>query len=402
MTQALTSVSILGATGSVGRQALALIAKCPEQFNVQTLVAGKNWQQLAALAIEHRPRYAVIADPAYYQPLKAALQPHGITTAAGNDAVLDAAQQPVDVCVAGIVGVAGLAPTMGALRAARRLAFASKECLVCAGSVFMQQASAHGCKIIPTDSEHSALYQLLRHEDQRQLARVVLTASGGPFLRHTPEQLVAVTPDQATAHPVWPMGRKISIDSATLMNKGLELIEAHFLFNLAPKQIEVLIHPQSIVHALVEWQDGAVMAHMGMPDMQLPLGYALFWPKRGNLPHLRMDYTKLSQLQFETPDHAQFPALALAQYAAQAGGEAALALNAANEIAVARFLAGELPFLDIVNLCTALMERWQNRASFATTPTTVDLILNLDREFRAVAAEWRPATHGGFTPIRVA
>ena len=397
-----TGISILGSTGSVGRQALALMASHPGQFELQTLVAGENWQLLAEQAIQHRARYAVIANPAHYGNLKSALQPHGIISAAGSEAVIDAAQQPVDVAVAGIVGCAGLAPTMAALRAARRLAFASKECLVCAGPVFLRQADQYGCKIIPTDSEHSALFQLLRHEDRQNLSRVVLTASGGPFLRTALADLADVTPEMAVAHPVWSMGKKISVDSATLMNKGLELIEAHYLFSLPPEQIDVLIHPQSIVHALAEFKDGAITAHLGLPDMQLPLAYAMFWPKRADLPKLRLDFSKLAQLQFEPPRYDVFPSLQLARQSIVQGGEAPLALNAANEVAVGRFLAGEIRFLDIFTLCANLMSRWQGRASFGKSPMELSHILALDSEFRSQASAWQPVKHGGFTPIRVA
>lgn len=396
------SVTILGSTGSVGRQAIALLQNHPAQFQLQTLVAQNNWQLLAEQATALRPRYAVIANPEHYAKLREILSPLGVVVAAGPSAVLDAAAQPVDVCVAGIVGCAGLAPTMAALRAARRLAFASKECLICAGNLFLAEAMAGGCTIIPTDSEHSAIFQLLLRSDRDALSRIILTASGGPFLHHDAETLATVTPEQAANHPVWKMGKKISIDSATLMNKALEIIEAHYLFALSEDKIQVLIHPQSIVHALIALNDGAMMAHLALPDMQIPLAYALFWPKRAVLPDLQMDLAAVAQWQFMPPDEGRFPSLALARAAIRTGGEAPLALNAANEIAVARFLAGDIKFTEMAVLLQTMMERWQGRGSFGNAPPDLSHILALDTEFRQQAEAWQKNTLCGFTPIRAA
>ncbi len=340
-------ISILGATGTIGRNTLDIIASHPERFSVVALTAQDNVELLAEQAKKFRASYAAISNPAHHPRLKELLAGTGTETGAGDDAILEAAERECEVVMSAIVGVAGLKPTLAAIRKGRRIALANKECLVCAGHLMNAEVAAHGATIIPVDSEHSGIFQLIGAQDSSAISRVTLTASGGPFRDYSMVQLKEVTPEQAVAHPNWRMGAKISVDSATLMNKGLELIEAHYLFGLPPEKLDAVIHPQSIVHALIAMVDGSVLAQMSHPDMRAPIAYALSYPERIATPVAPLDMATVGQLTFAAPDEVRFPALRLAKEALAMGGSAPTVLNAANEIAVGRFLNREIGFPDI-------------------------------------------------------
>lgn len=341
------SVTILGSTGSVGTQTVDLVARDPERFPVEALTANRNVALLAKQARDLKARLAVVADPAAYAELKDLLSGTGIEVAAGAEAVAAAAERPADWVMAAIVGAAGLEPTLSAVRRGAIVAFANKEVLVCAGSLMMEEVKAHGATLLPVDSEHSAIYQVFDFERTDSVARLILTASGGPFRTRDRAFMAAATREQAVAHPTWDMGAKISVDSATMMNKGLELIEAHFLFGIPEERIDVLVHPQSVIHSLVEYVDGSVLAQLGTPDMRTPIAYALGWPARIATPAERLDLVKAATLTFEAPDPVRFPALRLARAALQSGGGAPTILSAANEVAVQAFLDRRIGFLDI-------------------------------------------------------
>ncbi|MCG5240785.1 1-deoxy-D-xylulose-5-phosphate reductoisomerase [Azospirillum doebereinerae] len=340
-------VTILGSTGSVGTQTVDLVSRDPERFPVEALTANRNVALLADQAKRLNARLAVVADPAGHAELKERLAGTGIETAAGPQAVVEAAQRPADWVMAAIVGAAGLEPTLAAVRRGAIVAFANKEVLVCAGDLMMEEVRAHGATLLPVDSEHSAIYQVFDFERSGTVARLILTASGGPFRTKDRAFMASATREQAVAHPTWDMGAKISVDSATMMNKGLELIEAHFLFGIPEERIDVLIHPQSVIHSLVEYVDGSVLAQLGTPDMRTPIAYALGWPSRIATPAKRLDLTKAATLTFEAPDPVRFPALRLARAALQSGGGAPTILSAANEVAVQAFLDRRIGFLDI-------------------------------------------------------
>jgi len=339
------TLAILGATGSVGRSTLDLVEREPGRWRVRALSADTSARELAAQAIRTRAEIAVVADESAYADLKDALNGSGIEAAAGAQALADAAD--ADIVMAAIVGAAGLRPTLKAVQRGATVAIANKETLVCAGELVRAAAAASGARLLPVDSEHNAIYQCFDFDHPERIARVILTCSGGPFREATTEQMRAMTPAQAVKHPVWSMGGKISVDSATLMNKGLELIEAWHLFPVSADQLSVLIHPQSVVHSMVEYVDGSTLAQLGTPDMRIPIAYALAWPDRMATPCERLDLAKIARLDFSEPDPARFPALGLAWAALRAGGAATNTLNAANEIAVAAFLAGRIGFLDI-------------------------------------------------------
>ncbi|MBP2298576.1 1-deoxy-D-xylulose-5-phosphate reductoisomerase [Azospirillum picis] len=341
------SVTILGSTGSVGTQTVDLVARDPERFPVVALTANRNVALLAEQARRLRARLAVVADPSVYAELKDLLSGTGIEVAAGAEAVAAAAEQPADWVMAAIVGAAGLEPTLAAVRRGAIVAFANKEVLVCAGALMMEEVAAHGATLLPVDSEHSAIYQVFDFDRIDSVARLILTASGGPFRTRDRAFMAAATREQAVAHPTWDMGAKISVDSATMMNKGLELIEAHFLFAIPEERIDVLVHPQSVIHSLVEYVDGSVLAQLGTPDMRTPIAYALGWPGRIATPAQRLDLAKAASLTFEAPDPDRFPALRLARAALQSGGGAPTILSAANEVAVQAFLDRRIGFLDI-------------------------------------------------------
>ena len=360
-------VAVLGATGSIGASALDVIARHPRRFAVAALSANRNVDALVALCVKHRPALAVIADPALESTLCDKLAAANLPTraASGDAGLREAAAGDADIVIAAIVGAAGLDSTLAAARAGKRLLLANKEAVVMAGPLLLQALREGGGELVPIDSEHNAIFQCLPTSglpgghpdlDDAGVRRIVLTASGGPFRGRTRAQLAAVTPDQACAHPNWVMGRKISVDSATLMNKGLEVIEAHWLFGASPDRIEVVVHPQSIVHSLVEYIDGSTLAQLGNPDMRTALAHALGFPERIESGVAGLDLARLGALQFETPDRATFACLDLAYRALAAGGTAPAILNAANEIAVAAFLAGTLPFLAIAEVIAATLD----------------------------------------------
>jgi 1-deoxy-D-xylulose-5-phosphate reductoisomerase len=376
------TVSILGSTGSVGRSTVALLeAAEPGSFAVDALVANRDVEGLAAQVRRHGARFAAVADHAAYGALKAALGGTGVTLAAGPDAVVEAATRPADWTMAAIVGAAGLRSTLAACARGGTVAIANKESLVCGGEMVLETARRAGTTLLPVDSEHNAIFQALNAEDPRGIERIMLTASGGPFRDWTRERMAGVTPEQALRHPVWSMGAKISIDSATMMNKGLEVIEAARLFPVTPDRIEVLVHPQSAVHGMVQFSDGSILAQLGTPDMRTPIAHALAWPARLRVDTPRLDLATLARLDFFAPDPARFPALRLAREALQAGGGAPTILNAANETAVGLFLERRLGFLDIA----AVVEETLS-AMTACDPDGLEAILELDAAAREVAA----------------
>ncbi len=350
------SVCILGSTGSVGESTLSLIREKPADFDVRTLTANKNITKLAEQAREFGAKKAVIGDSALYADLAELLAGTDIEVAAGEEALVDAAGEKVDWVMSAIVGAAGLAPTLAAVRTGSTIALANKESLVCGGSLVLESVRAHGATLLPVDSEHNAIFQVLDPNQLDQVERLILTASGGPFLQFSKEDMRHVTREQALAHPNWDMGAKISIDSATMMNKGLELIEAFHLFPVTEDQISILVHPQSVVHSLVEYRDGSVLAQMGTPDMRTPISYALGWPNRHAFKAQHLKLGQIGTLTFQDPDDQRFPALRLAKEALTAGQSAPTILNASNEIAVAGFLEGRIGFLDIADIVEETLE----------------------------------------------
>lgn len=350
-------VTVLGSTGSVGRNTIDLIERHREAYDVEALTARSNVDLLVEQAIRLRPRFVAIAEPDLYLPLKNALSGTGIEIAAGSRALVEAAERPSDWVMAAIVGAAGLAPTLAAVRRGAIVALANKEALICAGSMLMAEVRASGATLLPVDSEHNAIFQVFDFERREAIERIILTASGGPFRELSLDAMANVTPEQAVAHPNWDMGAKISVDSATMMNKGLEVIEAHHLFTLPSEQIEVVIHPQSVVHSLVAYVDGSVLAQLGPPDMRTPIAYTLGWPARIAAPTSRLNLAEIGQLTFEAPDETRFPALRLARESLQIGDGAPTVLSAANEVAVNGFLTRKIGFLDIVRIVERTLER---------------------------------------------
>ncbi len=375
-------VTILGSTGSVGRNTLDLIERQPEAFAVEALTANDSVGRLAEQARRVGAKLAVVADSSRYQDLKEALAGSGVEVAAGARAVADAAARPAEWVMAAIVGAAGLAPTLAAVRRGAIIALANKETLVCAGSLMTTEVVRHGATLLPVDSEHNAIFQVLDFEHLDAVDRITLTASGGPFRTLSRAAMAEVTPEQAVAHPNWDMGAKISVDSATMMNKGLELIEAHHLFGLAEARIDILVHPQSVVHSMVAYSDGSVLAQMGQPDMRTPIAYTLAWPERMAAPVARLDLAKIGQLTFEAPDSVRFPALRLARQALRAGGSAPTILNAANEVAVKGFLDGRLGFLGIADVVERTLETID-----AVSLGGLDDVWQIDREARRLATD---------------
>src|SRR5436190_10911093 len=383
------TVTLLGATGSVGASTIDLLKRQRERFRVEAVSANKNAAALAVLARELGARFAAIGDPAAYGELKSALSGTGIKTAAGETGLLEAAERPAQWVIGAITGAAGLKPTLAAAERGAIVALANKETLVCAGALFMRRAAAAGATVLPVDSEHNALFQAMSGSRREDVRRVILTASGGPFRTWSAAAIRAATPEQALKHPNWSMGPKVTVDSATLMNKGLEVIEAHHLFGLAPEQIEVLVHPQSIVHGLVEFRDGSLIAQLGSPDMRIPIAHCLAWPQRINGPAPRLDLARAATLSFENPDLDRFPALGLARRALEMGGGAPTVLNAANEVAVAEFLNKKLDFSGISRLVEATLEA-ATRQDLTGEPTTVDHALSVDHDSRLLARELLP------------
>jgi 1-deoxy-D-xylulose-5-phosphate reductoisomerase len=380
------SVTVLGSTGSVGTQTVELLAGAPQQFRVRALVAGRNAALLAEQAIALHAERAVISDPARYSDLRQALAGTDIAVAAGPEAVIEAASLPVDWTMAAITGAVGLAPTLAAISGGRAVALANKEALVCAGDVMLRAVKAAGATLLPVDSEHNAIFQSLADGNHGAVEKIVLTASGGPFRTASMEDMAKAAPEAALKHPVWSMGAKISIDSATLMNKGLEVIEAARLFGLTEDQIGVLVHPQSVIHGLVYYHDGSVLAQLGAPDMRIPISHTLAWPARMATPSPRLDLAALARLDFAEPDMARFPALGLARAALRAGGGAPTILSAANEIAVEAFLQRKIGFLDIARTVSRVLD------AMGTPPAdTLDDVIALDTAARRSAAQFAAA-----------
>jgi len=343
-------IAILGATGSIGKSTLDLIERSPDRFEVTTVTAATNVEALSEIVRRTGAKLAVVADQSRYADLVELLVGTNCRAAAGEEALVEAAAADADLVIAAIVGCAGLRPVMGAVEAGRTVALANKEALVTAGALMTDAARSSSATLLPIDSEHNAIFQCLAGSRSADVSRLILTASGGPFRAASAETIGAATPAQAVAHPNWSMGAKISVDSATMMNKGLELIEAHYLFGLPSERIDILVHPQSIVHSMVEFVDGSVLAQLGSADMRIPIAYALAWPERMATPAQRLDLAAIARLDFEAPDLDRFPALRLAREALEAGGAAPVVLNAANEVAVAGFLAGRIGFPEISHL----------------------------------------------------
>ena len=384
-------ITVLGATGSIGLSTLDVIARHPERYQAFALTGYSRMAELEQLCVRHRPQFAVVADQASAGRLQAALNAAGLPTRVlvGEDALCEVASHPqVDAVMAAIVGAAGLKPTLAAVRAGKKVLLANKEALVMSGALFMQAVREHGATLLPIDSEHNAIFQCLPGDYGRGLAavgvrRILLTASGGPF-RETPlDQLEKVSPEQACAHPNWSMGRKISVDSASMMNKGLELIEACWLFDARPAQVEVVIHPQSVIHSLVDYVDGSVLAQLGNPDMRTPIANALAWPERIDSGVAPLDLFAVARLDFQRPDEQRFPCLRLARQAAEVGGCAPARLNAANEVAVAAFLERRICFPEIARIIEDTLDREPSAAV-----ENLDAVLAADARARALANDW--------------
>jgi 1-deoxy-D-xylulose-5-phosphate reductoisomerase len=382
-------VTLLGATGSIGASTIDLLRRDPARYRVEAVTAYRDAAALARIARELGARCAVVGDPAAYDELKAALSGSRIEVAAGADAIVEAAQRPADWVMAAITGAASLKPTLAAAERGATVALANKECLVCAGALFMRRAAAKGATVLPVDSEHNAIFQALGAGRREDVSRIVLTASGGPFRTWPVEAIRKVTVEQALKHPTWSMGPKVTIDSATLMNKGLELIEAHHLFGLALDELDVVVHAQSIVHGLVEFRDGSVIAQLGSPDMRIPIANCLAWPVRMTTPAARLDLARVATLSFEEPDLVRFPALAIARHALATGGAAPTILNAANEIAVREFVERRLGFGGIAALVEATLDAMERRGETAE-PQSVEAALAIDHNARRLAADLLP------------
>jgi 1-deoxy-D-xylulose-5-phosphate reductoisomerase len=383
------SVTILGATGSIGASTIDLLKRNRSRYRVEAVSANRNGRALARIARELDARFAAVADEGAYRDLKEGLAGSGIEAAAGPSAMIEAARRPADWVMAAIAGATGLEPTLAAVERGGTVALANKECLVCAGALFMRRAAQKGTKVLPVDSEHNALFQALSAGRREDVVRLVLTASGGPFRTWSIDAIRAATPAQALKHPNWSMGPKVTIDSATLMNKGLELIEAHHLFAMESAGIDVVVHPQSVVHGLVEFRDGSVVAQLGPPDMRIPIAHCLAWPTRIEGPGPRLDLAQIAALTFEAPDLRRFPALALARRALEAGNGAPTVLNAANEVAVAEFIAERLPFPGIPALVEATLEA-AHRDGVLHEPASVEDALAIDHIARSLARNLLP------------
>jgi 1-deoxy-D-xylulose-5-phosphate reductoisomerase len=377
-------ITLLGATGSVGSSAADILAADPERFSVHAVVARSNARKLADVARRLNAKLAVVAEPSALEELQACLKVSGIRSEAGARAVLDAAATPVDMTLSAIAGAAGLAATAAAIEAGNDIALANKECLICSGTPFMALARRHSVRILPVDSEHNALFQLLEGRNPDHIATYTITASGGPFRTWTAERLARATPEQALAHPTWSMGAKVTIDSATLMNKGLELIEAHHLFGITSERMRVLVHPQSVVHGMLTFSDGSIHAELGAADMRRPIGYCLYWPDRPATAFSQMDLAAFADLSFEEPDLTRFPALGLARAALQRGDGAPTILNAADEIAVEAFLSREITFTAIPEVVENALTQADSRGLLAA-PGSIDEAIRLDAAGREIA-----------------
>lgn len=376
-------VSILGATGSIGCNTLDVMTHLGgrDAFEVPAITGMGNIDLLAHQARGIGAGFAVTADPDRYQDLKSALSGSGVEAGAGPSALVEAGARDTDLLVAGIVGIAGLAPTLAAVSHGADIALANKECLVSAGELFGAAMAAGGGKLLPVDSEHNAIFQVLEQNQRHAVERIILTASGGPFRDYTLEQMAAVTPETAAAHPNWSMGLKISIDSASMFNKALEMIEARHLFDMRPEQIEVIVHPQSVVHSMVGYSDGSVLAQLGAPDMRTAIGYAISHPRRASLPVERLDLAKLARLDFIAPNETRFPALALARTAMQRGGLQGAVLNGAKEAALDAFISGRIGFLDMADIVAAAMDQLDD----GRLPQAIEDVYAADRDARMIA-----------------
>jgi 1-deoxy-D-xylulose-5-phosphate reductoisomerase len=371
-------IAILGATGSIGKSTLELVERNRDLFEVSAVTAGSNAESLADIARRIGAKLAVVADEGRLDELRVALAGTDCRVAAGETALIEAAAGDAELVIAAIVGSAGLKPVMAAVNSGKTVALANKEALVTAGQLMIRAARESGATLLPVDSEHNAIFQCLAGTSMKDVSRIILTASGGPFRTASADFIAAATPAQAVAHPNWSMGAKISVDSATMMNKGLELIEARYLFGLPSRRIDVLIHSQSVVHSLVEFVDGSVLAQLGSPDMRIPIAFALAWPERMETPARRLDLAAIGRLDFEAPDVARFPALRLARQALEAGGAAPIVLNAANEVAVASFLGGGLRFPEIAEFVERALDAADHLA-----PECVEDVLAIDKSTRS-------------------
>ncbi|NNC38952.1 MAG: 1-deoxy-D-xylulose-5-phosphate reductoisomerase [Acidimicrobiales bacterium] len=381
-------ITILGSTGSIGENTLSLIRDAgPEKFDVVCLTACNNADFLAEQALEFRPEFVVLANPKNGEALNERLTGTGIKVGIGRKALIEAGQLPADFIMAAIIGAAGLEPTLEAVKQGTHIGLANKECLVSAGTLFMDAVEKSGAVLLPVDSEHNAIFQVLEKQRPHEVSKLILTASGGPFREFTAKQIKQVTKAQALNHPVWDMGAKITIDSATLMNKGLELIEASYLFERPSAKIDIVIHPQSIVHSLVEYVDGSVLAQMGSPDMRTPIAYALAWPERMTTTVKSLCLPEVGKLEFYHPDAEKFQALSLARSALETGGCAPTVLNAANEIAVEAFLQEKLGFPGITDCIETVLNRFKREASFAKPLETIENVIGIDQKARHVAQE---------------
>jgi len=378
-------VTILGSTGSVGCSTVDLLARHPERYEVEALTANANVDLLAEQARRLRARLAVVADDRRYADLKRALDGSGISVASGAEGLREAASRPAEWVMAAIVGFAGLPPIIVAAERGATIALANKEALVCAGRLLMDAVRRGGGTLMPVDSEHNAIFQCLEERNRDRVERLILTASGGPFRNWSMAEMAAATPAQAIKHPNWDMGAKISIDSATMMNKGLELIEAHILFGVPSERIEIVIHPQSVIHSMVAYSDGSVLAQLGTPDMRTPIAHALAWPERIEAPSERLDFRTLQALTFEVPDIERFPALRLAREALQTGGISTTIMNAANEIAVGSFLASEIGFLDIARIVEDVRGSLGRKQTLAGDCVDFAALQAIDEEARSEA-----------------
>jgi len=377
------TISVLGSTGSVGQATLDVACHEEGRFSVRSLTANRNVDLLAQQAIRARAEQAVIADDTLYGALKERLAGSGVKAAAGRQAVIDAAGDKADITMAAIMGVAGLEPILAAIAGGKKVAIANKEPLVSAGSLVMEAARQSGAALLPVDSEHNAIFQVFEKANADKISRIILTASGGPFREWALERMERASPEEALAHPNWKMGQKISIDSATMFNKALEVIEAHHLFTMPPEKIDVLLHPQSIIHSMVEYEDGSVLAQMGAPDMRVPISHVLASPGRMKSPAQRLDFSALSPLSFGEVDECRFPAIKLAYESMNAGQGACVAMNAANEVAVAAFLGGRMGFMDIFRTVRAIVE-----AAPISVLNSLESILQSDADARRAADDY--------------
>ncbi|MCV6547969.1 MAG: 1-deoxy-D-xylulose-5-phosphate reductoisomerase [Cohaesibacter sp.] len=381
-------VSILGATGSVGQSSLDMIAAAPERYQIHALTAHSNVKALAQAALAHDAKFVAIGDETLYAELKDLLSGHAIELAAGEQGLLEAASRQTDIVIGAIVGAAGIRPTMAALQAGNQVALANKEALVCAGDVIMAEAKRQDLRILPVDSEHNAIFQIFEEANIDEIDEVIITASGGPFRQWSLDAIERATAEQALKHPNWDMGAKVTIDSASMMNKGLEVIEAHHLYKISQDKFSVVVHPQSAIHGLVRYSDGSLLAHMGAPDMCIPIAHCLAWPERASAPTKRLDLVTLGQMTFEAPDLVRFPCLRLALEAMKHGGNLPNIMNAANEVAVAAFLAGNITFGGIPRLVEAVMDKMAEQGCLPVSD--LDLVLEVDREARGYARDHLP------------